>query len=225
MLALTVVAFGILTSLGMPVTVAIGLAALTLGTWLGFGVAALGTALSASIGYGLGKVLGSELVERIPNRQMGAITWALRKGGIISIVTLRVVPVAPFALVNMVAGAAAVRRRDYALGTILGMAPGMLGLSVLIDRVVAALRNPTPGTFTALFLMLLVIASLLASLVTWARRRSRSDEGTRAGLAPAGPGLLETRAQPTGEMPWPRPLQPSKSGSRAKTSSSPPSKS
>jgi uncharacterized membrane protein YdjX (TVP38/TMEM64 family) len=103
-----------------------------------------------------------------------SIKNALRKGGILSIVALRVIPVAPFAVVNMAAGAARVSARDFVIGTVVAMTPGILGLSVLIDRIMAALRHPTFGAWTVVGALLLAMAALFAGIMKWARRRRQS---------------------------------------------------
>jgi phosphatidylserine/phosphatidylglycerophosphate/cardiolipin synthase-like enzyme/uncharacterized membrane protein YdjX (TVP38/TMEM64 family) len=178
-LALIALGHGILTSVGLPVTVAIGLCALTLGTWLGFAVAAAGTFLSANLGYFMGRWLGRDLFARLSLKRVHAIEAALEKRGVISVVVLRVVPVAPFALINLLAGACGVRWRDYAIGTAIGMLPGMLGLSLLIDRIVAALQSPSVLSIVTLVVTVIVTVVVLGALVRWARRRRRDS------LAPA----------------------------------------
>ena len=47
-----------------------------------------------------------------------------------------------FAAVNLAAGASHVRVRDLALGTALGMAPGVLVASVLADRLASVVVEP-----------------------------------------------------------------------------------
>ena len=59
-------------------------------------------------------------------------------------------PLAPFIVVNMTAGAFRVRLRDYVLGTFLGLAPGTIVISLFMDRLTAALASPDAGTYTAL---------------------------------------------------------------------------
>ena len=49
-------------------------------------------------------------------------------------VALRALPVAPFTLVNLAAGAGAIRLSDFILGTLIGMAPGLELIAVLGDR-------------------------------------------------------------------------------------------
>jgi uncharacterized membrane protein YdjX (TVP38/TMEM64 family) len=67
----------------------------------------------------------------------------LARQGILSIMVLRMVPVAPFTLVNMLAGASEIRFRDYLLGTALGLAPGIVLMTALGDRLRRVWEDPS----------------------------------------------------------------------------------
>jgi uncharacterized membrane protein YdjX (TVP38/TMEM64 family) len=55
---------------------------------------------------------------------------------------VRVVPVAPFPVVNLAMGALRVPLRHFVLGTLVGVMPGMLAATVLSDQLAAALEEP-----------------------------------------------------------------------------------
>jgi len=82
-------------------------------------------------------------------------------------IVARLLPAGNFSLINMVAGVVPVRFRDFLLGNLLGVLPGVLGLSVLSHRIVRVLRNPAPRNVA---LLALAIAALVA-LLAWMRRR------------------------------------------------------
>jgi uncharacterized membrane protein YdjX (TVP38/TMEM64 family) len=63
---------------------------------------------------------------------------------------VRVLPLLPFTLVNMTCGAFGVPVRTFLLGTVLGMAPGVLGMTLVGDRILAVIRQPTPGAIVGL---------------------------------------------------------------------------
>ena len=52
-------------------------------------------------------------------------------------------PIAPFAVVNLAAGSIGVRFQDFMLGTALGLAPGIVVLSMFGQQVRALWRQPT----------------------------------------------------------------------------------
>ena len=131
----------------LPVTAMIVAAALVFGPVEGFAVAWLGAMASALLGYGLGRVLWRDAVHRLMGRRLRRVSEVVGERGIVAVALLRLVPVAPYTAVNLAAGASHVGLRDYALGTLLAMTPGILALTVLADRVARAVRDPGPATF------------------------------------------------------------------------------
>ena len=69
-------------------------------------------------------------------------------------------------MVNLAAGASEIRTRDYLLGSLFGMAPGIVLLTVFGDRLGAWLRDPD-----VVNLAVVVLVAALALLLTWALRR------------------------------------------------------
>ena len=77
--------------------------------------------------------------------------------GILAIAILRIIPLAPFGIINLAAGAIGVPLQQFVLGTILGMAPGLLVMSLLGHQVVQIVSQPT----------VLGVASLVLAVVLW----------------------------------------------------------
>ena len=51
--------------------------------------------------------------------------------GILAVVVIRMIPVAPYSVVNVVAGASTLPLRDFMVGTLLVITPGILAMAVL----------------------------------------------------------------------------------------------
>jgi uncharacterized membrane protein YdjX (TVP38/TMEM64 family) len=49
-------------------------------------------------------------------------------------------------VVNVVAGVSDIRFRDFAIGNLLGMLPGVIGIAFVADRALASLRDPSVTT-------------------------------------------------------------------------------
>jgi phosphatidylserine/phosphatidylglycerophosphate/cardiolipin synthase-like enzyme/uncharacterized membrane protein YdjX (TVP38/TMEM64 family) len=143
----------------IPVTALIIISVLTFGPWLGFVYAISGSFLSAMTGYGLGNLLGRKTVRDLAGKRINDVSRQLAKRGLLTMLVVRVIPVAPFTIINLVAGASHIRLRDFSVGTVLGMLPGILGITLLTDRVEATLRSPD---WTAL-LTLVIVAALVFS--------------------------------------------------------------
>lgn len=129
----------------VPVTALTVAAALVFGWPLGFAIALIGSVLSGSAGYLIGRALWRDAVRRIAGRRLDALNRALAKRGLLAVVTIRLLPVAPFTVVNLVAGASRLRFRDFVVGTFFAMAPGTLLLALAADRAAAAWLEPDPA--------------------------------------------------------------------------------
>lgn len=90
-------------------------------------------------------------------------------------VLVRVLSVAPFVVVSLFCGQVRVRLTAFALGTAIGMAPGLLGITVLGSQLSRTLDGSgrVDAYLVAGVLALIAAASLLAHRV--ARRGARSE--------------------------------------------------
>jgi phospholipase D1/2 len=84
---------------------------------------------------------------------------------------LRLLPVAPFSVVNLVAGASEMRIRDFLLGSLIGMLPGLALMTVFGDRLGAWLRRPDAANLMILGGVTLAAVALAVALRFWSRRR------------------------------------------------------
>ena len=119
----------------------------------GFIYALIGETLAAVTTYFLGRKLGRATVRRVAGKRINELSRRIAKRGLIAVVLVRALPVAPFTIINLIAGASHISFRDFLLGTIIGMAPGTLVLVVFVDRIVAAVRDPGPLSFALLALI------------------------------------------------------------------------
>lgn len=162
-----------------PVTVMIALTAMTFGPWLGFLYAALGSLLGAAISYRLGALAGRGFLRGLMGRRLNKVSLALGRRGVVSVIALRMVPVAPFTVINMVAGVSHIRFGDFLLGTALGMAPGIALMTALGDGLRKVWRSPTPENLAILaglaLLWIGVTLALQAAVSRWRERRRRKS--------------------------------------------------
>ena len=126
-----------------PVLILIAVTAATFGPVLGFVYASAGCLASAIVTYLIGARLGKDVLRDLLGPRLDRIRRRIVQQGVIAIAAIRMVPIAPFTFVNLVAGASQIRLHDYLLGTILGMAPGILAMSALGHQVFEMWNHPT----------------------------------------------------------------------------------
>ncbi|HNT57049.1 MAG TPA: VTT domain-containing protein [Syntrophales bacterium] len=113
-----------------PVTLLIAATALLFDPLQGFVNATLGALSSAILLYLIGAFLGGDTLHRITGERVNRVSRVIARRGILTISALRIIPVAPFSVINLVAGASHIRFIDYVIGTILGMTPGIVVITL-----------------------------------------------------------------------------------------------
>ncbi len=166
-------AFALAMTVAVPLTFLTLVALVAFGPWAGFACAVGGALLGAVASYGVGAYLGHAVLVRLAGPRINLLSQRLARRGLIAVILVRLVPVAPFAVVNMVAGASHIRLRDLVLGTAIGITPGTLAMMLFVDQITAALRAPTVWTFVLLGVTVLLIAAGAWGLQRWLRRVDR----------------------------------------------------
>jgi len=188
---LLVVAVG-LNLLFVPLNLLVGLlaAASGFGTGLAGGLAiALG---SAVLGYALGRIVGLGLLRRIAGRRVNVISRRVARYPMGAVALLRLIPPAPFAFVNLVAGATRVGPGRFVLGSAVGALPGLVLMALVGDRLGVWLRDPDILNLA----IVLATAALTTFAGRWLRKRYRDRitetsagrDASDGAAAAAGPG-------------------------------------
>ena len=139
------------------------------GPWAAFAYAELGVVLAALCGYVSGQLVSLRTVRRMAGPRMHGLTRLLRRRGLIAVTAVRLVPIAPFIVVNVVMGAMRIRPHHYLVGTVLGMLPGMLATTVLGDQLTEAISEPTRVNLWIGAVALLALATMAFAGQRWLR--------------------------------------------------------
>ena len=173
---LAIIIITVAGSLAVPLTLLIVTAVLAFGSIGGFFYSLIGAELSAVLTYAIGQGAGRDLVRRYAGERLNSVSKQLSKRGILTIITLRIVPVAPFVVINLVAGASHISFRDFAVGTFVGLLPGLIAIALFADGLVQSVRDPNIETFTWLAVVVLLVVLMMFGLRKWLRGRQASTE-------------------------------------------------
>jgi LPXTG-motif cell wall-anchored protein len=166
-LALLGAALGL--TLAVPLSVLSLLLITALGPWQGFACSVGAALLSAAASHAIGRGLGHQALQSLAGPRVRQVSERLGGRGVWAVITLRLLPLAPFAVVNMVAGATHIRLRDMLLGTAIGMTPSTLAMAFFMDRILLALQQA--GRQDWLWLGLIGLVLVLALAIGVRRRR------------------------------------------------------
>jgi phospholipase D1/2 len=159
-------------------------AVVAFGPLFGFGYALSGILLAAYLTYLAGRRLPRHTVRKLAGEQLNSVTDTLRRRGLVAVTALRLVPLAPFAVEGLVAGAIHIKLWHFMLGTLLGMLPGTLAATVFGGQLEAALRDPGEVSYRLIAAVVVVLAVLSAAVRRWFMRQHRHPEQETEANAP-----------------------------------------
>jgi phospholipase D1/2 len=145
---------------------------LTLVSVMSFGVmfglvwATLGVMFAAFVTYWLGRMLKRETVRRIAGDDFESAGKLLRENGVIAVFGANMLPTPPFAVQNIIAGAARIPQWQFLLGTFLALLPGMVAWTIFGDQLANAMNESGKVNF-----WLIGGAALLLVVFTFVARR------------------------------------------------------
>lgn len=160
--------------LAVPLTLMAVLSMVAFGALHGTLYLMAGASLGGALSFLLGKRLGRGVIEHLAGARLQRLDQRLSGNGLLAVIAVRMVPVAPFALVNMALGVSSIRFQDFLLGSVIGMLPGTVLIAVSIDQLVAFGSNPDwkQATLTLLAVGILVLGGWLARGWVMQRRKS-----------------------------------------------------
>jgi phosphatidylserine/phosphatidylglycerophosphate/cardiolipin synthase-like enzyme/uncharacterized membrane protein YdjX (TVP38/TMEM64 family) len=150
-----------------PVTILIAATAFAFEPWTALAYSLAGCVLSAMAIYALGYRLGRKTVMRFTGYRWNRLHGLISKHGILAVATIRMIPVAPYSIVNLAAGAVRVRFRDFVLGTVVGMTPGVVGITLFTSQLEDMIQDPSGFTIIYLAVVLGLLLFAAATLRRW----------------------------------------------------------
>jgi uncharacterized membrane protein YdjX (TVP38/TMEM64 family) len=164
-LPVAVGAFAALAFVGVPQFMLIAAAVVAFGGTAGFAYSWIGTMVSALIGFFIGRAGGARTLQRFSGAGVRRFMQHIGENGFLASLVVRLVPSAPFIVVNMAAGVTPMRLMDFVLGTAIGIVP-KIALTAFAGRSIGRLmRGQAHGE-------MLWVAALAAAWIAlgWAAR-------------------------------------------------------
>ncbi|MCA1852794.1 MAG: FAD-dependent oxidoreductase [Beggiatoa sp.] len=144
-------------------------------------IVSFASTLGALLAFLSARFLLRDFVQRRFGRQLGAINTGIERDGAFYLFTLRLVPIFPFFVINLLMGLTPLKATTFALVSQIGMLPGTL-VYVNAGREIGALESLSgilsPGLIGA-FTLLGVFPLLAKRLVRWFQEKKRLERFPR----------------------------------------------
>ena len=146
--------------IAFPVMILIAATAAAFGPLQGLAYAAAGSLASALVTYAIGVAVGRDTLRAVIGPRLQRVQRRIVSGGVLAIAAIRLIPIAPFTVVNLVAGASEIRVGAFIAGTILGMLPGWIVMSALGHQLMRIMSGPSAGDIVLLAGVVLIWIAL-----------------------------------------------------------------
>jgi len=174
-LPVAVAAFAALAFIGTPQIVLIAAAVVAFGPQAGALYSWIGTMVSALVGFYLGRAAGAKTLDRFSGPAVQRFMRLVGENGFLASLIVRLVPSAPFIVVNMAAGVTPMRALHFIAGTGIGIVPKI----VLTAYAGASIVQLMKGEISGHWLELAAIAALWLAIGWFARRWLQNRGGAR----------------------------------------------
>ena len=148
------------------------------GPWLGAAAASSGASLGAAVIFLVCRSAVGDNLRGKAGSTIAKIEEGVRRDAFSYILTLRLIPVMPFWLVNLAAGFVNIPLRTFLAATVLGILPGSLvysGLGAGLGEVFASGQEPNLGVIFEPHVLLPLVGLGLLSLLPVVLRRFRKS--------------------------------------------------
>ena len=117
--------------ISFPIVVLIPATSTVFGVTAGFTYSLIALFVNATVLYFMGYYFNNQTFEILKDKKVGRVSQKLSEHSFMTIVILRLLPAAPYTLVNLLAGAFKIPFVKYTLGTIIGIAPSVLIMTLI----------------------------------------------------------------------------------------------
>ena len=163
-----------LVVLAVPGTIATVAAGVLYGPIVGSVLAVISASIGATIAFAISRRFGRSAVEALLGPRGVAVDARLAASGWRGLLVLRLIPLVPFNALNYAAGLSSLSAPAYVVGTVIGILPATIALTVLSS----AAQDPTSPAFVSAAVALVVLIAV--STVVGRRSRRAAARGVEA---------------------------------------------
>jgi phosphatidylserine/phosphatidylglycerophosphate/cardiolipin synthase-like enzyme/uncharacterized membrane protein YdjX (TVP38/TMEM64 family) len=177
--------FVLATQLFCPITLLISATAVAFEPVYGFAYALFSSVLSASTSYGLGRALAKRAPSQFATGQrMRRIRRQLKMRGFQATLAARLLPLGNFTMINLLAGMLRVPFLAFVAGNVVGLLPGVLGLTLLAHTLGDTLSAPSSKNWLLFAVCAVIVFGVLYGVSKLFLRRTGLLYTRKLGVVP-----------------------------------------
>lgn len=138
--------------------------------------ATVATLCSSALSYWIGHVLGRSTIEKHSSHYLRVVSRFMQENSVHSMVVINLLPIAPFTMTNMMAGAFQLKFSRYMIGSAIGIIPGLIVVTLLggqLNKIVSATDNQQ---FWGELVIAVTLISVLMAIIRWVKKKEHVDD-------------------------------------------------
>lgn len=169
----TVIAvFVVMGIVGVPQFVLIAACIFAFGSVEGSVFSWVGTMVSASLQFWLGRLIGADPLQRFGGKNISKMIKFVSKNGFWSSLLVRVVPSGPFVFVNLALGVSRAKFVQFAIGTSIGIVPKIMAIAFVGQGLLSFSRQQSIS-----LIMLFFGLAVIVIFVVWLLGKAWKSKG------------------------------------------------
>lgn len=172
--------FVLLLLLMFPLTILVVLTGFLYGPWWGFCYAALGTLASSVVSYEVGRLSGQRVLLRFGGKRLRNASRFMGEHGIRTMIIINLLPLAPFTLTNILAGASHIRFGPYLIGSAIGIIPGLALVNFAGSQLNAVVQDANEQNIALSIAILVAIILILIFVPRWLKRKVQPADSCKS---------------------------------------------
>ena len=171
-----VLGFTVLAFLGVPQFMLIAAAVVAFGPWLGFAYSWVGNLVSSTLGFYVGRRIGARVLRTHAGKGVNDFVDMIARNGFWASLVVRLVPSAPFVVVNMAAGVTPMKVSRFLAGTALGSVPKIALVAYAGNSAIHALNGGGPSRWTKLACVAALWLAVALAARAWLKRQEAARQ-------------------------------------------------
>ncbi len=174
--------FSLLAFVGVPQFLLVAAAVVAFGPWLGFAYSWVGNLVSSLLGFYAGRRIGAGVLRRYAGRGVNDFVDMIGRNGFWASLVVRLVPSAPFVVVNMAAGVTPMKVSSFLAGTALGSIPKIALVAYAGDSAIHALNGGGPSRWIKLVGVAALWLGVALAARSWLKRQEAARQRAMAAV-------------------------------------------
>lgn len=170
-----IISYLVLLTVMFPLTILVVVTGFLFSPYWAMLYATVATLCSSALSYWIGHWLGRSTIEKHSGRYLRTASRFMQENSVHSMVVINLLPIAPFTMTNMMAGAFQLQFSRYMIGSAIGIIPGLIVVTLLGGQLNKIISATDTRQFWLGIAIVVALVCLLMAIVYWVMKKEHVE--------------------------------------------------